>query len=84
MDYLLILTIDDAAKALERSRKREKQDNCAFENMPFQSKLKPYFESAEFREIFERLGTKVVYVDVSGTEEETQKQTVTFYEEYLQ
>ena len=62
-NLLIIPTIKDVEKALERTKKREKDDRAIFETLEFQLKVKPYYESQELREFFEKLGTKVEYVD---------------------
>jgi len=62
-NLLIIPTIKDVEKALERTKRREKDDKTWFESIDFQLKLKPHYESSELKSFFEELGTKVEYVD---------------------
>ncbi len=48
-----------------------------------QESVRNFYSSEEFREIFEKLGTKVVYVDVSGTPAESAGLTNAIIEEHL-
>jgi thymidylate kinase len=83
MDFLIVPTITDVEEAIRRSQNREKKDYCKFENLPFQLKLKPQFESEEFRNFFESLGTKVVYVDAGRSKDFSKLQMFDFYERNL-
>tara|TARA_Y100000034_G_C6753931_1_gene335355 strand:- start:70 stop:804 length:735 start_codon:yes stop_codon:yes gene_type:complete len=83
MDFLIVPTIKDAEDAMKRSQEREKDDNCVFENIDFQLKIKEHYESDEFRELFENLGTEVVYLDAGKTVEFSQQQAKEFYEKKL-
>ncbi len=82
-DFLVIPTVDNVQKVIERITKRDKDDNCIFENLEFQRKVKEMFESAQFQEIFLRVGTKVVYLDAGGTLEYSKEQAKKFYDENL-
>ncbi len=62
-NILIIPTVKDIEKVLYRTKKRKKDDNTWFEKIDFQRKVEEKYESAEFREFFEKLGTKVIYVD---------------------
>jgi hypothetical protein len=61
---------------MRRLKEREsiKDDNCIFENLDFQAKLKPFFEDEWLKEIFESRGTKVEYLDAGISKKETRKQ----------
>lgn len=83
MDYLVIPTIVDAAEVMQRIAGREKDDNCKFENLDFQLKLKPHFESEEFRNLFASLGVKLVYMDAGQSVEYSQRQAREFYQQHL-
>lgn len=83
IDYLIIPTIENVAEVIKRSSQREKQDNCKFENLEFQLKLKLHYESAAFREIFEQKGTTVIYFDAGKTIEHSQEQARNFYWKFL-
>ena len=62
---------------------RDKDDNCEFENLEFQLKLKKQYDSSEFREVFERKGVKLVSMDVGGTLEYSKEQAREFYRVFL-
>lgn len=73
---LIIIPIPkNVAQAMERTKKRDKDDKTFFEDLEFQLKLKPHYESTELKQFFEKLGTKVEYVD-SGAELHDYKQQV--------
>lgn len=76
-NLLIIPTVKDVEKVLVRTKKRKKDDNTWFEKVDFQKKLEEKYESKEFREFFEKLGTKVVYVDGQLPYEEYQTQIKT-------
>jgi len=79
MDFLIILTIKDVEQALKRFSEREKDDNCSFENLEFQLKIKKQYESDEFRKIFEDKGVKVIYLDAGKSLEFSKEQAREFY-----
>jgi len=79
-DFLLIPTIKDVQEAVRRAETRDKDDNCEFENLDFQLKIKEHYESKEFQELFAHLGTKLVYLDAGKTLEYSQQQAQDFYQ----
>ncbi len=83
MDFLLIPTINNVQQVMDRLRDREKQDNCEFENIDFQLKVKEHYESEEFKNIFESIGVNVVYLDAGKTVEYSQQQATNFYHKHL-
>lgn len=83
MDYLIIPTIIDINIVMDRLDKREKDDKCIFENLPFQLKLKEHYESKEFRELFENNGTKMIYLDAGRSTDFSLQQAKEFYDQYL-
>ena len=83
MDFLVVPTIADVQEALQRVQKREKEDNCVFENLAFQLKIKEHYESKEFREVFEKRGVQVKYFDAGKSIEFSQQQAREFYENFL-
>ena len=83
MDYLVIPTIENVEEVMDRLENREKEDNCIFENLEFQLKLKEQYESEDFREIFESKGVKVVYLDAGKSLEHSKKLAREFYQQYL-
>ncbi len=78
-DLLIIPTIKDVKEVMKRLEFREKDDNCQFENLEFQLKIKPFYESEQLKEIFEKRGTKVAYLDVGKSIEYTKSQAVKIY-----
>jgi len=68
---------------MTRLNNRTKQDNCIFENINFQLKLKPIYESEELRQIFETRNTIVKYLDASLSIKDTQEQAIKIYKEFI-
>ncbi|MBI2666914.1 hypothetical protein HYX13_04840 [Candidatus Woesearchaeota archaeon] len=83
MDFLLVPTIVDTQEALRRAGEREKQDNCIFENLDFQLKIKQQYESEEFQVVFQKLGVPVKYLDAGVSIDFSQQQAREFYENFL-
>ncbi len=83
MDYLVIPTIVNVAEVMQRIAGRDKDDNCKFENLDFQLKLKPRFESEEFKQLFASLGVKLVYMDAGVSKEYSRQQAKEFYQQNL-
>lgn len=86
-DLLIIPTIKDIDSLIQRiesRRKNEKDDNCEFENVKFQEKLKPLYESDWLCDLFEKYGTKVEYLDAGISVEESRKQAVDIYKNFLE
>jgi len=81
-DLLLIPTINDEREIYNRSKNRVKQDNCKFEKMEFQLKIKPYYESERIKKIFTDRGTKVEYFDSSISVEHTWKEAQRIVKEF--
>ena len=75
MDYLLILTIDDPQKVIDRLKGRDKDDNCIYENIKFQTAISKKYQDPELRKLMESYGAQVHYLDLSGTLEETIEKT---------
>jgi thymidylate kinase len=85
-DLLIIPTIKDISSLIKRLKEREamkKEDNAIFENADFQSKLKPLYESKKLRELFEKHGTRVEYLDAGISIESSRKQAVEIYKKFL-
>lgn len=80
-NLLLIPTIADVEESMRRLVQREKKDDAKFENLEFQLKIKPLYESTLLRWIFEGKGTKVCYLDAGISIEETKRQAVAIYKE---
>ncbi len=79
MDFLVVPTIIDVNEALRRAGVREKQDNSVFENLEFQLNAKKHYESSDFKEVFERIGVPIRYLDAGKTIEFSQEQAREFY-----
>ena len=75
-NLLIIPTIQDVQAVMDRLLAREKQDAAEFENLRFQMEIKPLYEGAILREIFERSGTTVKYIDAGVSIEESKRQAV--------
>ncbi len=79
MDYLIVPTITDVQEALKRAGEREKDDNCKFENLAFQLKIKEHYESREFRLLFTEMGVELIYMDAGKSIEFSRQQAKDFY-----
>jgi len=78
-DLFIIPTIKDVEQIMKRLDARDKKDDAVFENLDFQLKLKPLYESDQLRDIFESRGTIVKYLDAGISIEETRKQAVDIF-----
>lgn len=83
MDILVVPTIDDAAKVVPRFENRDKKDDCRYENLDFQLKIKPHYESEEFKQLFASLGVKLIYLDAGVSVEYSKQQAREFYQQNL-
>lgn len=68
-DVLIVLTADPAA-VISRIEGREKKDKAIFENLEFQAQIKKRYESLWFKNIFEKLGTKIHFIDTTSIKPE--------------
>lgn len=80
----MIPTIKDPAEVMRRLGGREKDDKCEFENLKFQTKLKPLYESSWLKELLESKGSIVEYPDVSISVEYSRKQAVDLWKKYTE
>ncbi len=82
---VLIFTKCSAEVCLDRLKKREKQDDSFFEVLNFQKELEKVYASEWLRSIFEKRGTKVIYLDTNPplTEADTRKMARKILKEYL-
>lgn len=78
---LLIISITEPEEALSRTRQRPKQDNAIFETLDFLKKSKERYTSDWLRELFERNGSKVIYLDTSSpkTAKDTQEEAIALF-----
>ncbi len=79
---LVIPTITDIDGLMARLDTREKKDNAIFETLDFQRRLKPLYESAWLREIFESRGCSVEFIDAGISVVETRRQAVEVWKLY--
>lgn len=83
-DYVIIPTLKDAKQAFERLLARtEKQDNSIFEKLDFLTKAQLKYQGDELREFLKSHGSTVIYLDTSGTMEESEIHTQEFFDKYL-
>lgn len=85
-DLLIIPRIANPEELMRRLKSRgltEKEDDVIFENVKFQEQLNPIYNSDWLRELFESRGTVVKYLDASISPEETRKQAVFIYKQFL-
>ncbi|MBN1377174.1 deoxynucleoside kinase [Candidatus Woesearchaeota archaeon] len=82
-DLLIILSVRDVEKIIPRLKERDKKDNSIFEKLEFQKKLKGYYESEWFREIFEKRGTKLEYVYTDKSIEDSKEQVLKVYNNFM-
>lgn len=81
---LIIPTIKNPEELIKRLNQREKKDNAIFENLDFQMKAKPYFESDWLRNLFESKGTIIKYLDAGISVESTKQQALEIYKNFQQ
>ncbi|MGB9748986.1 MAG: dTMP kinase [Candidatus Woesearchaeota archaeon] len=82
---LLVLTKVSPEVVMERIEKKGMNSATIFTNLLFQRKISERYNSIWLRELFERFGTKIVYISTEppATEEETKKRAVEVLEEFL-
>ena len=80
---LLIITDVKPETCLERLAGRSKKDHAIFENLEFQKKAYERFKSKWFKELFEKKGSKVVYLDASKSKHEVIQNAVGVYKEFI-
>ena len=62
----LLLIIDiDSDVAIKRLKERKKQDNAIFEEVLFLRKIASRYKSEWIQKVFEKGGTKIVYIDTN-------------------
>ncbi len=82
-DLLIILSVRDVEKIIPRLKERDKKDNSIFEKLEFQKKLKGYYESEWFKEIFEKRGTELSYVYTDKSIEDSKEQVLKVYNNFM-
>jgi len=80
---LLIITQVNPQTAMKRLRQRVgKKDAAIFEKVDFLQKAQDRFNSSWFRELFEKRGSKVIYLDTNRTKEESIREVVRIWEDF--
>lgn len=85
-DLLIIPTISnikELMKRLEARKNFEKDDKSIFDNLEFQEKIKPLYESKWLKELFEKHGTQVEYIDAGISIEDSRRQSAEIYKKFL-
>jgi dTMP kinase len=79
---LMVITVVNPEVVIERLGEREKDDNAIFEKLEFQKKIREVYESGWLKELFEKHGSKVVYLDTNPpkTPEDTKKKIIEIFE----
>ena len=80
-DLFIIPTIKNVGELTERLKSRDKIDDCRFENLGFQLKLKPIFESSDYLKYFD---SKIEFLDVGVSVTHTKNEAVRIWKEFLQ
>lgn len=81
---IVISTIRNVEDLRRRLESRLKQDNCVFENLEFQSSLKPIYEDPTLRNLFEKAGSKIAYLDAGISVEASRQQAVEIYSDFYE
>lgn len=81
---LIIPTIHNVEEVIKRLSSRFKKDKCEFENLEFQKKLKPIYESEWLKNLLNSKGTEVKYLDVGISIQETRKQAVEMWKQHTE
>lgn len=80
---VVIITRLDPETALQRLADRNKKDACIFERLEFQKKLQERYESTWLKALFEKQGSKVIYLDTDKTLEDTKSKAKKIWEECI-
>lgn len=80
---LIIITRLNPEIAIQRLADRTKKDKSIFERLEFLKKLQERYNSTWLKSLFEKQGSKVVYLDTGKTIEETKEQVKRIWTKYL-
>lgn len=83
MDYLVIPTVDNFEDLMDRLKVRDKKDNCIYEQIDFQRRLKPAYEHDDFKKIFSERGVGIQYMNAGISVSASQQQARDFSRQYL-
>ena len=81
-NLVIISTIDNISELMKRLSEREKNDNCEFEKLQFQSSLAEFYEEPWLKWFLEDNGISVAYLDAGKTKEETERQALEIYSDF--
>ncbi len=79
----IIIAKVDPEKVIERLNLRSKKDNCIFEKIEFLKQLQLRYESDWLRGIFEKQGTKIIYLSTNTTLQDTINRTREVWERII-
>lgn len=82
-DLLIITKLPPHMVMKRLDNRMAKKDDSIFENLPFLKKAARHFNSQWFKKIFEKEGSKVVYVDASKDIEHGVNQAITCWKDFL-
>ncbi|MBI2133791.1 hypothetical protein HYU11_03870 [Candidatus Woesearchaeota archaeon] len=79
---LLLISKIRPETVIKRLGERAKKDHSIFDNISFQEKISERYNSAWLRQLFEKNGSKVIYIDTDDpkTTEDTKKEAVSIWE----
>lgn len=81
---LLIIPILNPKIAMERLGKRtEKQDDSIFEKLNFLEKIDKVYRGEKLKKMMENYGSQVAYINTEKTIEDTKKQTIKLWEQFI-
>lgn len=81
---LLLLTKIKPEVAIHRLKERtSKNDHAIFERLEFLTKAQNRFEADWYRELFEKKGARVQYIDTNGTRDESVGATIKMWNDFL-
>ena len=80
---LLIIPDVDVKIAMKRLESRDKNDNSIFEVDDFQRKVKEFYHSQKFQDIFNMAGTRIEYISTGTNVEDTKKRSMEVVRKYL-
>jgi len=83
--HLLMVAQVSPETVIQRLNKRQKKDNSIFDNISFQRKLEERYNSPWLKNLFERYGSTVVYIDTDmpKTVEDTKKEAIDLWQKFI-
>ncbi|MCP3686451.1 MAG: deoxynucleoside kinase [bacterium] len=82
---LLVVAQASPETVISRLHTRKKKDNSIFDNLSFQRKIEERYNSPWLKTLFERHGSKVIYIDTDApkTVEDTKQATIEAWENFI-